>query len=74
LIGAEIVDRVAIEKDAAARGREPATDQVEECSLPGAIRADDGVALARGDVKAYSANDLGQPEALSHVLELQGKW
>src|SRR5262249_57827705 len=74
LTRAEIVDREAIEEDAAARGREPAADQVEERGLAGAIGADDGVALARGNVKAYSANDLGQPEALAHVLELQGEW
>jgi hypothetical protein len=44
-------------------------EQVEQRSLAGAVRADDGVAFALRDVEADAADDLEVAERLGDIAE-----
>src|SRR5690606_23662392 len=64
-------DLVAVQADAAAGEREAARDQVEHGRLPGAVRADDRVALARRNRQVDAADDLRLAEVLVDRRELE---
>ena len=50
--------------------RKASRDQVEQRGLAGAVGADDGMPLAARDAEVDAADDLGRPEALAHVAQL----
>src|SRR6266404_6504629 len=68
-MGGQPADRLPVELDPAARDGQAPADQVEQRGLPGAVGADDRVALAAGDVEAHAHDDGRGPEALPHVGE-----
>jgi hypothetical protein len=64
-----LVDPDVVEQDRAGGEVETAADQVEQRSLAGAVRADDGVAFALRDVEADAADDLEVAERLADIAE-----
>jgi hypothetical protein len=64
-----LVDPDVVEQDRAGGEVETAADQVEQRSLAGAVRADDGVAFALRDVEADAADDLEVAERLGDIAE-----
>src|SRR5262249_22487037 len=65
------VDAFAIELDLARGKPKPSAHQVEQRRLAGAVRADDGVALATGDLEVHVADDLHLAERLVDVAEAE---
>ena len=66
-------DLFAVQFDATGTDRKAAADQVEQRGLPGAVWSDDRMAFARADGEIDAVDDRGAPEALAHVMELQGR-
>ena len=60
----QTVEPLRVQPDLARGDREPAADQVEQRGLAGAVRTDQRVPLAGGDVQADAADDLGLAEVL----------
>src|SRR5208282_1664362 len=61
---------LAVELDRAGARGKAAADEVEQGRFSGAVRPDDGVALAGRHGQTDAANDRGSPEILVHVDEL----
>ena len=69
--GGMAVEAGVVEADLTAGHGEAATDEIEERGLAGAVRADQRVTFAGGDVEGDAANDLGRAEALADVAQMQ---
>ena len=62
---------LAVEDDAPAVARERARELVDEARLAGAIRPDERVQLAPGNVERDRVGDAQRAEALGHAIERQ---
>src|SRR5690242_20171238 len=71
LMGGEAGDVVAVEADAAGCRREIAADQVEEGSLAGAVRANDGAKFTFGHVQRNVAHGDKTAEAFGDAVDLE---
>src|SRR3569623_1268229 len=72
LDGPQARDQIAIQLHLARGRRDVAADQVERRRLAGAVRADDGVALALGDAEVEVPDDADIAEALFDRTDFDG--
>src|SRR3984893_15685421 len=66
-----MIDTGAIEQDLARGQPKASADQVEQSGLAGAVRADNGVAFALGDIEVDAADDFEIPERLADIPQAE---